>query len=408
MKDSICRFTGRKLNTILDFGKQPLGNGFLYPDQFDNEYFFDMSIGFSEETFMLQLNEQPAPEKMFHEEYAFYSSTSKNMGLHFKKFAEDLLKSDYLKKEDPFIVELGCNDGIFLNHVSKQKIRHLGIEPSINVAKVANERGVKTLSDFFSERLSKKLAKDYGKVDAFIAANVMCHIPHIKSVIKGINNILKSNGVIIFEDPYLGDMIERSSYDQIYDEHVFIFSALSVQRLFEKFGFELIDLIPQSTHGGSMRYVIARKGVYPAKDSVQKIIKKEISQGLNLFQTYINFAKKVEQSKNDLKNLLIELKNQGKKVAAYGATSKSTTILNYCKIGPELIEYISDNTPIKQGKYSPGMHIPIVPHNEFLENPPDYAILFAWNHSKEIMDKEKNFMDNGGKWITHVPSVCIL
>jgi len=408
MKDSICRFTGRKLNTILDFGKQPLGNGFLYPDQFDNEYFFDMSIGFSEETFMLQLNEQPAPEKMFHEEYAFYSSTSKNMGLHFKKFAEDLLKSDYLKKEDPFIVELGCNDGIFLNHVSKQKIRHLGIEPSVNVAKVANERGVKTLSDFFSERLSKKLAKDYGKVDAFIAANVMCHIPDLKDIIKGIKKILNKKGVLIFEDPYLGDVIQKNSYDQIYDEHVYIFSALAVQKIFNMFDMELIDLQPQSTHGGSMRYFISHKGSYELSNNVEEIIKKEINLGLNKESTFRNFSTNIQNSKIELRELLKTLKSQGKKIAGYGATSKSTTILNYCNIGPDLIDYITDTTPIKQKKFSPGMHIPIVDYKYFKDNPPDFAFLFAWNHSNEIMEKESGYTNSGGKWITHIPNVRVI
>lgn len=408
MTNSFCRFTGIKLNTILDFGDQPLGNGFLLPEEFNEEYFFKMSIGFSEKTYMLQLNEQPSPEKMFHDEYAFYSSTSKNMALHFKKFAEDLLKSNYLKNEDPFIVELGCNDGIFLKHIAKQKIRHLGIEPSINVAKVANESGINTLSDFFSEKLSTELAKKHGKVDAFIAANVMCHIPNLKDIIKGIKAILNTQGVLIFEDPYLGDVIKKSSYDQIYDEHVYIFSALAVQKIFNIYDMELIDVQPQNTHGGSMRYFISHKGSYKISNNVEKIINNEINLGLNKESTFKKFSMNVQKSRLELRELLKRLKSQGKKIAGYGATSKSTTILNYCNIGSDLIDYITDTTPIKQNKFSPGMHIPIVDYKYFKENPPDFAFLFAWNHSNEIMEKESDFTKSGGKWITHIPNVRVI
>tara|TARA_B100000700_G_scaffold331546_1_gene465423 strand:- start:1567 stop:2793 length:1227 start_codon:yes stop_codon:yes gene_type:complete len=408
MMNRRCRITGDVVTNVLDFGRQPLGNGFLLPNNYKDEYFYQMSIGFCEQSFMMQLNEQPSPEKMFHEDYAFYSSTSRYMGDHFEEFANYLLQSEYLSNKDPFVVELGCNDGIFLKHIASKNINHLGIEPSLNVATSANLNGVETISEFFGIDLARKILKKYGQVDAFIAANVMCHISDINGVVKGISELIKPEGVIIFEDPYLGDVIRKTSYDQIYDEHVFIFSGLSIQALFSNYGFELIDLLPQSTHGGSMRYVLAKKGVYLVKDSVSNILREEHNIGLDNIDTIRKFSEKVQKSKKDLVELLSFLKKQGKRVAGYGATSKSTTILNYCGIGPELIEYISDSTPIKQGKFSPGMHIPIYSHDKFVDNPPDYAVLFAWNHAKEIMEKETNFIANGGKWITHVPEVKIL
>jgi methylation protein EvaC len=330
------------------------------------------------------------------------------MAQHFKQFASQVLQSGYLAKVDPFVVELGCNDGIMLKNFAEQRIRHLGIEPSLNVAQEANKHGVRTRSEFFSETLAESIVREEGQADAFLAANVMCHIPDIVGVVKGISKLLKPTGVVMFEDPYLGDIVSKTSYDQIYDEHVFLFSALSIQYLFGLHGMELIDVLPQKTHGGSMRYVLAHQGAYPVKDSVIQIIAKEKAQGLDRVATFETFRSNVEESRVNLVRLLKELKAQGKKVAGYGATSKSTTILNYCGIGPDLIEYICDTTPIKQGKFTPGMHIPVVPYETFKNNPPDYAVLFAWNHAEEIMAKEKSFVAAGGKWIVHVPEVKVL
>lgn len=385
-----------------------MGNGFLTGEQFESEYFFPMAVGFCPESKMLQLIEQPDPKKMFHNNYAFFSSTSTHMQNHFRNFSNEVLKQIPKNNHDPFVVELGCNDGILLKHFAKEKIRHLGIEPSKNVARIAVSHGVETISEFFGMDLARQILKKQGPADFFLSANVMCHIPDILGVARGIHNLLKPGGLLMFEDPYLGAMVEKTSYDQIYDEHVFLFSAHSVQTLFAKVGMELVDLLPQSTHGGSMRYVLANKGVMKPSPAVRQIMMKETLQGLDREEGFSGFRKKVEKSKNDLVVLLKDLKKQGKKVAGYAATSKSTTILNYCKIGPDLVDYICDTTPIKQGKFSPGMHIPIQPYEYFQKNPPDYAILFAWNHSEEIMAKEKEYMAQGGRWITHVPEVRVI
>lgn len=408
MNEPLCRISGQPLVRVVDFGKQPLGNGFLLPEQYPGEYFYHMEMGYSEVSMMFQLIEQPAPEKMFHEQYAFYSSTSRFMERHFGEFARQVMESRYLTKADPFVVELGCNDGIMLKNFAQAGIHHLGIEPSRNVAAVANANGVRTLSEFFSESVAEKIVREEGQADAFLAANVMCHIPDIRGVVKGIRTLLKPTGVVMFEDPYLGDVIEKTSYDQIYDEHVFLFSALSIQYLFGLHGMELIDVQPQKTHGGSMRYVLAHAGAYPVSSNVTQLLERERALGLHRLATFETFRKNVEQSRSDLVNLLRDLKSQGKRIAGYGATSKSTTILNYCGIGPELIDYISDTTPIKQGKFTPGMHIPVKPYEAFQANPPDYAVLFAWNHAEEIMSKESGFMAAGGRWIVHVPKVQVL
>lgn len=407
-KVNICRVSGERLQKVVDFGMQPLGNGFLAQKDFVGEYFYPMQIGFAEKSMMLQLISQPEPKMMFHDQYAFYSSTSKYMANHFASFAAGVIDSQYISKSDPFVVELGCNDGIMLKNFASIGMRHLGIEPSRNVAEVANSHGVRTISEFFDKDVAAKIVAEHGLADAFIAANVMCHIPNIANVVSGIKVLLKPTGVVMFEDPYLGDIIEKTSYDQIYDEHVFLFSALSIQFLFGLHGMELIDVLPQKTHGGSMRYVLAHKGAYQVNASVEQIIAKERQQGLDKIETYKRFATNVEKSKSDLVDLLSKLKAQGKRIAGYGATSKSTTILNYCGIGPDMLDYICDTTPIKQGKYSPGVHVPVVAYEAFKANPPDYAFLLAWNHAEEILAKEKDYASVGGKWITHVPQVKVV
>ena len=402
-----CLICKSDIIPFISYGEMPIANGFLAPDNFKNEYYFHMQMAHCPTCSMVQLIETPDREMMFNENYAFFSGTSQAMKQHFKEFAEDVNKR-FLTNPDPFVVEIGSNDGIMLQNFKEWGIRHLGIEPSANVAEVAMSKGVNTIVEFFDESLADKIIKENGQADAFIAANVMCHIPYFHSIVAGISKLIKKTGIVIFEDPYVGDVIEKTSYDQIYDEHTFLFSVSSINYIFREHGMEVIDVMPQETHGGSMRYIIGHKGQREiSKDALQQM-EKEAALGLNYPQTYIQFKKNCEESKVALKELLTDLKNKGKKVAGYGATSKSTTILNYCDIGPDLIEYICDNTPIKQGKFSPGKHIPIVPIEKFREVYPDYVVLFAYNHAKEIISKEKDFVEKGGKWILYVPNVHIL
>jgi methylation protein EvaC len=402
-----CRICKSPIESFMSFGKMPVANGFLTADQFAREYFFDMAVGHCPKCNMVQLIEQPKRELMFHQNYAFFSSTSQNMAIHFKEFAE-LIAKQHLSSKDPFVVEIGSNDGIMLQYFKAKGIRHLGVEPSANVAQIAMDKGLNTICSFFDETLAETIINKHGRADAILAANVMCHIPYLHSVVAGFKMLLKPDGILMFEDPYLGEIIENTLYDQIYDEHVFLFSVASISYLFEQHGLEVIDIMPQSTHGGSMRYVIAHHNAKKISLAVEKQRRKEKALGLHLPDTYQRFRGNVEKSREQLVGLLTNLRKQGKRIAGYAATSKSTTINNYCGITPALVEYISDTTPIKQGRYSPGTHIPIKPYKEFCDHYPDYALLYAYNHASEIMAKENKFIESGGQWIVYVPEVKVL
>lgn len=403
-----CRVCTAPISPFMSFGRMPIANGFLSAHEIKDEYFFELAPAFCSECGMFQIIEQPLPGKMFHAQYAFYSSTSRLMQGHFKNFAKSVMDQVLDGRSDPFVVELGSNDGIMLRHFHQRGMRHLGIEPSSNVADVARGHGIQTISAFFDRKLADDIVAEHGRADAVLAANVMCHIPDLPGVAAGIERLLKPDGVFIFEDPYLGDMIAKTSYDQIYDEHVFIFSVTSVMRAFKTFGLDLIDVMPQTTHGGSMRYMLAPKGSRAASPRVGEQLAKERAQGLEKAETYLRFKQNCETSRMLLMQTLEDLRKQGKRVVGYGATSKSTTVTNYCGITPAHIEYISDTTPIKQGKFSPGAHIPVKPYTEFVRDYPDHALLFAWNHAAEIREKESAFIDAGGRWIVYVPEVKIV
>jgi methylation protein EvaC len=402
-----CRICGSAIEPFMSFGPMPIANGFLKADQLAGEYFFELRVGFCQRCGMVQLIDQPDREQMFNEHYHFFSGTSRFMTEHFRRFAAHV-QSDFIGRGgDPFVVEIGSNDGIMLKNFAQGGVRHLGIEPSLNVAKAAMDKGVNTVSAFFDADLARSIVAIHGQADAFLAANVMCHIPYFHSIIEGIKILLKPDGIVAFEDPYLGDVIEKTSYDQIYDEHVFLFSLRSISYAFQEHGFELVDIEPQETHGGSMRYILAHKGMRQVSKRVSAQLRKEEALGLHKVETFQRFKDNCEKSRDSLKSLLQSLREEGKRVVGYGATSKSTTVTNYTGITPDLVEFISDTTPIKQGKLSPGAHIPVKPYEEFQKRYPDYALLFAWNHSKEIMAKEQAFHDAGGKWIGYVPAVGV-
>ena len=401
-----CRICTGTVQSVLRFGRMPVANGFLREDEFGHEPFHELELGRCPDCSMVQLIGNLDRSAMFHGHYAFYSSTSMHMQQHFAKHARRLLDG-LAGRPDPFVVELGSNDGILLRHMLDAGTRHLGVEPSTNVAEVARQAGVQTRIDFFGRETAEDILSAHGPADVITAANVMCHIDSLNDVLKGVEVLLHPDGILVFEDPYLMDILEKVSYDQIYDEHIFYFCLHSVDAMAARHGLRVVDVEALDVHGGSMRYTLARPGSRPVADSVQALREREAAMGVEDPETYTGFAANVRTSRERLVDAVRSARALGKRIVGYGATSKSTTVINYCGLTPEDIEFISDTTPIKQGKFSPGAHIPVLAPEHFRASYPDIALLFAWNHAREIRDKERAFVDAGGKWLTYVPRVEI-
>jgi methylation protein EvaC len=402
-----CRICGAACGPVIDFGPMPIANGFLLPDALDREERFPLEVVACPQCAMVQLAHPVAPERLFPADYAFHSSTSERMAAHFERFAT-WVRRETAGSADPLVVEIGSNDGILLRHLAAAGVRHVGVEPAADVAAVARSRGVHTVTRFFDAATAEALLSQYGPAHAVVGANVLCHIADIHSVAAGIAQLLAPDGVFAFEDPYLGDILGQVAFDQLYDEHVYYFSLTAIQALFARHGLEVVDVAPQSVHGGSMRYVLARSGRRAPTPAVQALAAQEERLHLREGATYARFREGVAAKRLALRALLRDLRGAGRRVVGYAATSKSTTAIVHCGLTPDDIEYICDTTPGKQGRLSPGAHIPVRPSAAFAADAPDYALLFAWNHRAEVLAKEQAFVRRGGRFITYVPRVEVL
>ncbi|MFC9585303.1 methyltransferase domain-containing protein [Streptomyces yangpuensis] len=402
-----CRICGGRLHEFIDFGQQPLSSGLLEPEYLGDEFFFRLAVGVCGDCTMVQLTEEVPRHLMFNSHYPYLSSGSSVMRRHFEETARHFLETE-LTGKDAFLVELGCNDGVMLRALAEAGVRHLGVEPSQSVADIARRQGIRVATEFFQESTAADIRKEEGHAQVIFAANTICHIPYLDSIFRGVDELLAPDGVFVFEDPYLADIVDLASFDQIYDEHYYFFSVSSVSAMVERFGFELVDVERLSVHGGEVRYTIARAGRRTPSPAVAELLGQERLRGLSDLATLQGFVTRVERARDELVALLRKLRDEGRTVVGYGATAKSATVANYCGIGPDLISFISDTTPNKQGRLTPGSHIPVRSRADF-ENPyPDYAVLFAWNHAEEIIAKEQGFRDAGGQWIRYVPDVRVL
>ena len=408
----LCKICGSpKLVQFISFGEMPVANAFLKKEDLEKpEYKYEMAVGFCEDCKMVQLinivpyNKYIVPDNQGKTNYAFFSSTSKFMENHFAELAKEV-EDKFLKQGDK-VIEIGSNDGILLKAFKNNIV--LGVEPSHNVADVAISQGIDTLKEFFSENLARKLVKEKGKFKAAFTTNVFLNIIDLHDFLKGINELLEDNGIFVTEDPYIPSILEKNSYDQIYDEHIWYFSLTSLSNLFKMHGLEIFDAEKLWVHGGSMRVYTCKIGKYEKTQRLKDYFEEEKQKGIDTLSHYNLFARNVEQSKNELYNIVMGLKAKGKKIVGYAAASKGTIVLNYCNLGKNVLDYISDSTPFKQGLFSPGKHIPIVAPEFFNNDNADYALLSAWNHAQEIMEKEKNFIARGGRFIVHLPKPRIL
>tara|TARA_R110002050_G_scaffold18679_1_gene54332 strand:+ start:188 stop:1360 length:1173 start_codon:yes stop_codon:yes gene_type:complete len=385
-------------HTFLDLGTQPIANNFL-SNLDEEEYKFNLTVEFDDETKLVSLGEFVKPELMFNDSYVYYSSNSKTMQKHFKDYA-NALKEEFSPKQ---VMEIGSNDGVFVKNFSSDTT--VAIEPCGNFAKITNSAGYRTYDKFWNLEAAEQIIENHGKRDLISSSNCVCHMQNLDEAFAAISKCLTDNGIFVFEDPSLLKMLERVSYDQIYDEHAHVFSVTALQNLLNRNGLEIFRVENLVVHGGSNRIYACKQKAREIENSVLENLSLEQEYGIQELATYEKFAKEVVASKDALIGLLTDMKNEGRKVVSYGATSKSTTVFNYCGIGPDLIDYIVDTTEAKQGKLSPGMHIPVVPPQSGFDDTVDVAFLGAWNYEKEILSKEENFLKTGGRFVTHIPYV---
>jgi methylation protein EvaC len=393
-----CSICSGELIQVLDFGQQPLANGFLDEEEFENEFFYHLNVGFCQDCRLAQLLNIVDKERLFGAGYPFYTGSSDVMSGHFQQFASSL-RGYTSVSSNPFVVEIGSNDGTLLKHAKNYGFQVMGIEPAANVAADAIKNNIPTYINFFDMETAREIKELNGFADIVLATNCMCHIEDLHSTLDAVVELLSDSGTFIFEDPYLSNIMVQNAFDQFYDEHVYYFSVTSISRLLEMHGLKLFNIESTSVHGGSMRY-FARQNA----DAESNIIgrHKNLEPLLISEETFDLFWQKTDRVCSNMRHIL---QSSFGPIPGYAATSKSTTFLNYCKFNGQDIPFIADTTEAKVGKYSPGSHIPIVSVEDFLRDKWDYAVLFAWNHRDEIVKKEKNGFLQSGTFISYIPEV---
>jgi len=402
----VCKSSS--LKKVLTLGPTPLANAFLTKLQLDEpEYFYPLDILFCNNCGFVQLGHVVSPEILF-ENYVYVSSTSKVFIDHFKKMAEKVFPR-FLTKNNSLVIDIGSNDGILLKPFKSFGAKVLGIEPAVHIAKIAEKEGIETIPEFFSVRLAKKIVKKKGQADIVTATNVFAHIDNLDEVIKGLKILLREDGIFIMEAPYLIDFIEKRYFDLVYHEHLSYWSVNSLVTLFKRFNMVVFDVEKVPVHGGTIRIFIKKaEGKHRIEKSVGEFLHQERVMRLKDKKTYLDYANLVLNNKVKLVTLLANLKIQGKTIAAYGAPAKGNTLLNFFSIGTELLDFVVDDSPFKQGLYTPGKHILVVSSEVLYEKKPDYLLILAWNFADPIMKMHAKYKELGGKFIIPVPKPEII
>lgn len=393
------------MQVVLSLGKMPLANASLTADQLqETEPVYALELAFCSECTLVQITETVLPETLF-DNYLYFSAYSETMLQESEQLAGRLIESRRLNSES-FVVELGSNDGYQLQYFLTRHIPVLGIDPAKNVVEVAEAKGVPTLCGYFGRELALELCKRVHIADVIIAKNVLAHVADLNGFVEGIGILLKRDGIAVIEVPYIKDMIDNSEFDTVYHEHLCYFSATALNRLFEKHGMVLKDVEHIPLHGGSLRLYVAHSGK-PMK-SVQSLLREEREWGVERAETYLGFADRVTRVKDALTALLMSIKKDGHSIAAYGAAAKGTVLLNYCEIGPDILDFVVDVSPYKQGRYIPGVRLPIYPPARLLEAMPEFTLILAWNIAEEVLRQQSEYVRRGGKFIIPLPQPKII
>lgn len=406
-----CRFCGTELKHVfVDLGEAPPSNSYLNASQLDKpESYFPLKIFVCSNCFLVQVDECKKASEIFDNEYAYFSSYSTSWLAHAKAYTGKMIDRFGFNKNS-LVVEIASNDGYLLQYFKEKQIPVLGIEPTESTAKVAREKGIESITEFFGESFAKKLATENRKADLLLGNNVLAHVPDINDFVEGLKIALKREGVITMEFPHLVKLIENNQFDTIYHEHFSYFSFTTVSRIFKAHGLSMFDVEEILTHGGSLRIYAKHKEdtSKSISDKVGELLERENSIGISDLNYYNGFGEKVNRIKTDLLRFLAEQKRNNKKVAAYGAAAKGNTLLNYCLIRNDMISFVVDASPYKQGKFLPGSHIPIVTEDELKKFKPDFILIFPWNLKEEIVNQLSYVREWGGQFVISIPSLEII
>ncbi len=406
-----CRFCKTELHIeFIDLVNSPPSNSFLNENELNYpETFYPLKLYVCHKCFLVQIDEFKKHDEIFSEDYAYFSSFSTSWLEHCEKYVEMVTKRFDLNEKSS-VMEVASNDGYLLQFFVKKGIPVLGIEPTASTAKVAREKNIETIEDFFGVALAKRLREENGIFDLIAGNNVLAHVPDVNDFVEGLKISLKNDGIITMEFPHLMQLVLNNQFDTIYHEHFSYFSFFTVKRIFETHKLELFDVEEIPTHGGSLR-IYAKHAEDESKEvssNVNSLIKKELQKGINNIDYYKDFQKSANKIKYDLINFLVECKQLNKTTIAYGAAAKGNTLLNYCGIKKDLISFVVDKSPHKQGKYLPGSHIPVFDENQIHEKKPDYVLILPWNIKDEIIEQLSYIRKWDGKFIIPIPKLEII
>jgi 2-polyprenyl-3-methyl-5-hydroxy-6-metoxy-1,4-benzoquinol methylase len=406
-----CRFCHAPLEaTFADLGMSPISNAFLKREQLNSkESFYPLHAYVCGSCMLVQIEAVEQADHIFNEEYAYFSSFSDSWLEHSRNYVKEMT-GRFGYGPSSFVVEIASNDGYLLQYFAQNKIRVLGVEPTANTAEAARKKGVDTLVKFFGVDTAREIAANNGQADLLLGNNVLAHVPDLNDFVAGMKILLKADGVITMEFPHLLRLMQENQFDTIYHEHFSYFSFLTAEQVFAKHGLTLFDVQQLKTHGGSLR-IFARHAddaAKPVTPAVASLLSEERRAGLDKLPTYADFAEKVRVTKRKLLQFLIQAKGAGKTVVGYGAPAKGNTLLNYCGVRSDFIDYTVDRSPHKQGMFLPGTHIPIYAPERIVQTRPDYVLILPWNIKDEVMRQISEIRTWGGKFVVPIPEVTVI